>query len=68
MCAYWFFSFVRIGPLQLLFIWFPLYLCAALPHLIENECASVLVIAPLLRLFAFEGVGVVGGVGRVVAG
>ena len=29
--AYW----VRIGPLQLLFIWFPLYLCAALPHLVE---------------------------------
>ena len=33
--AYWVFSFIRIGPLQLLFIWFPLYLCAALPHLIE---------------------------------
>ena len=24
--AYWVFSFIRIGPLQLLFIWFPLYL------------------------------------------
>ena len=35
--AYWVFSFVRIGPLQLLFIWFPLYLCAALPHLIEKS-------------------------------
>ena len=34
--AYWVFSFIRIGPLQLLFIWFPLYLCAALPHLIEQ--------------------------------
>ena len=34
--AYWVFSFIRIGPLQLLFIWFPLYLCAALPHLIEK--------------------------------
>jgi len=33
--AYWVFSFIRIGPLQLLFIWFPLYLAAALPHLIE---------------------------------
>lgn len=33
--AYWVFSFIRIGPLQLLFIWFPLYLCAALPHLVE---------------------------------
>ena len=33
--AYWVFSFTRIGPLQLLFIWFPLYLCAALPHLVE---------------------------------
>ena len=29
--AYWVFSFIRIGPLQLLVIWFPLYLCAALP-------------------------------------
>ena len=37
MCAYWIFSFVHIGPLQLLFIWFPLYLCAALPHLIEKS-------------------------------
>lgn len=37
MCAYWIFSFVPIGPLQLLFIWFPLYLCAALPHLIEKS-------------------------------
>lgn len=35
--AYWVFSFIRIGPLQLLFIWFPLYLCAALPHLIEKS-------------------------------
>lgn len=35
--AYWVFSFVRIGPLQLLFIWFPLYLCAALPHLVEQS-------------------------------
>ena len=35
--AYWVFSFIRIGPLQLLFIWFPLYLCAALPHLIEQS-------------------------------
>ena len=33
--AYWVFSFIRIGPLQLLFIWSPLYLCAALPHLVE---------------------------------
>ena len=33
--AYWVFSFIRIGPLQLLFIWCPLYLCAALPHLVE---------------------------------
>ena len=33
--AYWVFSFIRIGPLQLLFIWFPLCLCAALPHLVE---------------------------------
>lgn len=37
VCAYWIFSFIRIGPLQLLFIWFPLYLCAALPHLIEQS-------------------------------
>ena len=37
VCAYWIFSFIRIGPLQLLFIWFPLYLCAALPHLIEKS-------------------------------
>ena len=35
--AYWVFSFIRIGPLQLLFIWFPLYLAAALPHLIEKS-------------------------------
>ena len=37
VCAYWIFSFIRIRPLQLLFIWFPLYLCAALPHLIEQS-------------------------------
>lgn len=37
VCAYWIFSFIRIRPLQLLFIWFPLYLCAALPHLIEKS-------------------------------
>ena len=35
--AYWVFSFIRIGPLQLLFIWFPLYLAAALPHLVEQS-------------------------------
>ena len=35
--AYWVFSFIRIGPLQLLFIWFPLYLAAALPHLVERS-------------------------------
>ena len=23
VCAYWIFSFIRVGPLQLLFIWFP---------------------------------------------
>ena len=37
VCSYWIFSFIRVGPLQLLFIWFPLYLCAALPHLIEKS-------------------------------
>ena len=37
VCAYWIFLFIHIGPLQLLFIWFPLYLAAALPHLIEKS-------------------------------
>ena len=36
---------------------------------VEGMCDTVLAPAPgLKRLFAFEGVGVVGGVGRVVAG
>ena len=30
VCAYWIFLFIHIGPLQLLFIWFPLYLAASL--------------------------------------
>ena len=37
VCAYWIFLFIHIGPLQLLFIWFPLYLAATLPHLIEKS-------------------------------
>ena len=35
--AYWVSSFTRSSGIPLLFIWFPLYLCAALPHLIEKS-------------------------------
>ena len=40
--TYWVFSFIRIGPLQLLFIWFPLYLCATLPPPHRTEGAPIL--------------------------
>ena len=35
--AYWVSSFTRSSGIPLLFIWFPLYLCAALPYLIEKS-------------------------------
>ena len=35
--AYWVSSFTHSSGIPLLFIWFPLYLCAALPHLIEKS-------------------------------
>jgi|GEM_PF-6377817 len=37
MCSYTIFSRLPVGPLQLLFIWFPLYLLAALPYLLERS-------------------------------